>query len=512
MNRRNYNLQTLLVLALGSEISYIVIASFGNLRNHIPAYLACYGVVFAIYWISALTFFDFRVVKQNEHDSPSSASNLIKEGQWLRSFLNFKNQDALSTKEIVSIGIIFGVVFRATLLLTTPSLSDDIYRYLWDGRVASHGINPFEYSPDAEEISSLRDQEIYPKVNHKEISTIYPPVNQLIYWGLYKVKPTVLAFKTAFFCFDVLTIGVLLLLLKRLSIRLTRVLIYVWNPLVIIEFAGSGHADIIGVFFLTVSLWLLVEKRIQWANLALVFSFLNKFISILILPVIAYCKRQSKIMVALVFVLITALLYLPYADAEAKLFSGLSVYSSKWQFNGSIFEVVLTTVKRLLPESWIIKYMVTPYGYAPDAETIASRGTDLALIIAKIIIVLVFCGIFFYYMKRLRNDLSRHGDRWVFKIGVILLGWFFLLNPTVQPWYLCWLLPFLIVAPNRAWILLTGFVGLSYWILIDYTRDGVWQESAWVLWVEYLPFFALLIYDALKATTSRHRQFESAET
>ena len=77
-------------------------------------------------------------------------------------------------------------------------------------------------------------------------------------------------------------------------------------------------------------------------------------------------------------------------------------------------------------------------------------------------------------------------------------GGFFLLSPTAHPWYLCWLLPFLVVVPNRAWLLLTGLVGLSYWILIDYSKTGIWQETSWVKWVEYSPFYFLLVFDGIK--------------
>ena len=72
--------------------------------------------------------------------------------------------------------------------------------------MASQGINPYLYAPDAEELEPLRDDSIYPNINHKEISTIYPPVSQLTFWGLYKLNPSLLAFKAAFWGLDLLTI------------------------------------------------------------------------------------------------------------------------------------------------------------------------------------------------------------------------------------------------------------------------------------------------------------------
>ncbi len=272
-----------------------------------------------------------------------------------------------------------------------------------------------------------------------------------------------------------------------------------WNPLIIVEFAGSGHSDIIGIFFMVFSIWLLLAGRLYWSNAALVFSFLTKFISALYLPVILYLKKKNRIVLVLMFIALTALFYLPYADAGERLFTGLKVYSSKWRFNASIFEVIFRTVKSLLPDSVVVKYMIAPYGYAANAETIATRGADLALLLAKGIVAVLFIGWLVYYLKRLPRDLSREGSVWIFKFGLFVLGAFFLLNPTLQPWYVAWLMPLLVVAPNRAWILFTGLVGLSYWILIDYTQLGVWQESTWVRLVEYVPFYLLLTYDAVRA-------------
>ncbi|MFQ5770183.1 MAG: hypothetical protein ACE5HX_06585 [bacterium] len=500
MKRKNFNLQIILSLALGSEICYIVIAAIENLRNHIPLYLFCYGFAFILYWIAAVSFFNFKSNNRSgKNSAPSDQSRSILRISWLNKFLERqKIAEWLSAKEILTIGLFFGIIFRLTLLLSSPSLSDDIYRYIWDGKVASHGINPFQYPPNAEVLRSLQDKEIYPNINHKEISTIYPPVNQFIFQGLYKLHPSVLTFKAAFIGFDLLTIGILYLLLKSLALSLTRLLIYVWNPLVIVEFAGNGHADIVGILLLTVFLWLLMQNRLLWSSFILALSFLTKYIAILFLPLIAMLKKEYKLIIGLLFVIVAATFYLPYADAGERLFSGLIVYSVKWQFNASIFTVILSTVKALLPENWIIKFMITPYGYSADPLTIATRGTDLALMISKGMIVVIYAVCLVFYLFRLRKDLAREGTLWIFKLGLILLGTFFLINPTVQPWYLCWLLPLLVIVPNRAWILLTGLVTLSYWILIDYAKLGIWQESNWLKAVEYLPFYALLAFDGFR--------------
>ena len=71
-----------------------------------------------------------------------------------------------------------GLLFRVSLLWSDPGLSDDHYRYVWDGRVQLAGINPFLYAPDDEALRHLRDDG-YEGINHKEIPTVYPPLTQL---------------------------------------------------------------------------------------------------------------------------------------------------------------------------------------------------------------------------------------------------------------------------------------------------------------------------------------------
>ena len=464
MSQKNLNIKTILGLALGSEICYLVIAGIENLRTQIPLFLICYGVIFLFYLAAAALFFYF-------------SGNQTNGGKirWLKKLRIKLKEERVSTKEFLTVGIIFGVIFRLTMLFTTPTLSDDIYRYVWDGKVASQGINPYQYPPEAEELKPVRDQSIYPHVNHKEISTIYPPVSQLVFWGLFKLDPSLLAFKAAFFGLDLLTIAILILVLKNLGLNSKRVLLYVWNPLIIVEISGSGHADIIGIFLLTLSLWFLTRKQLLWSNFTLVLSFLTKFIAIFLLPFITLTKKENKSVLLLFFVIFTTLLYLPYADAGEKLFSGLLIYTAKWRFNDAIFSLIFSAVTKF----W-------------------TQNTDSALEVSKRIIGVIFVSLIVYFIYRFKKDFEKEGNVWIFKLGLIFFGGFFLLSPTAHPWYLCWLLPFLVVVPNRAWLLLTGLAGLSYWILIDSSKTGIWQETSWVKWVEYSPFYLLLVFDGIR--------------
>jgi len=132
--------------------------------------------------------------------------------------------------------LLFGVFFRVCLIRSTPVLSSDIYRYVWDGRVQSQGINPYVHPPSSNSLVPLRDTKIYPHINRASSPTIYPPGAQ-IYFLLthWLVGDSIVGMKvTLVFC-DLLTMVLLVSLLSTYGLPPTRFIVYGWNPLVIVE-------------------------------------------------------------------------------------------------------------------------------------------------------------------------------------------------------------------------------------------------------------------------------------
>jgi len=503
LNRNQSKLHLLLVLALLSEIVYLAIAARGDLRPHILFYLSCYGALFVVYAIAIrLLFVPGNDQPRSHTPNNNSASNAMT---WLSEFLHkTRMQEEVSGRDLVPVGIIFAILFRLTLLFTMPSLSDDIYRYVWDGRVADSGINPYLYAPEADELSHLRDSTIYPNINHKEIPTVYPPVSQMVYRGIVALGGGVSEFKAAFVILDLLNILLLVLIAQILRINLMRVLLYAWNPLVIVEFAHSGHADVIGIFLMLLALWLLIQGRLAWANIALALSFLTKFVSGLFLPIFVANRRDYKMLAPLFFLMVVAVLYLPYAEVGSRLFTGLAVYSDKWAFNNSIFGGINSGFHAIIKWDSFQRFVGRSV-FAPSSMLQWLISDDEAsLKLAKGAVAVSFLTVFLYYLQRLRRDFEAQGNQWFFKLGLIFFGLFIILNPTVHPWYLTWIVPFLVVYPDRAWLLFTGLAGLSYWVLSDYWAIGVWQEEQWVKYVEYLPFYGLLLHDAIRKRLSGH--------
>jgi hypothetical protein len=502
ITKKNHNLLILITLGFVSELLYMAIYVTGNIGLNIRIFLLIYACLFILYW-TAFSRFARGSGTRKEEDKGIS-------GNWLRSFSSQPVVAAqLKNSEIVTIAVLFGIIFRLTLLLSQPGLSEDVYRYVWDARVSENGINPYRYAPDAGELSHLQDEKIYPNINHKEIPTIYPPVLQAVFSAAHSIRPTIQGIKSVFVFFDLCTALVLFLIIRCLGLNASLLLIYLWNPLLIVEVAGSGHAEPVGIFFLMLSLLLVLKGYIRISTILLSFSFLTKFLSLLFLPVFIYMRRAGKGTLIGIFVTVTVLLYLPFIDAGANLFSALRIYSEKWQFNGSVFSVLKWLFEILLPDWAVTAIMIWPFNMGSDVLTIATRRTDLALHLSKLIIAVFILWQYRMYLTRYKKDFQAGNIR-IFRFGLLFIGMVIILGPTVHPWYLCWLIPFLTLVPNSAGIWLTGLIILSYWILVDYTATGIWRETVWIRMLEYIPFYAMLFKQRLRDAGFKKGMFLTA--
>ena len=421
-----------LLLAAGVLIEgcLIGILLLGDLRSQVPVFFVWFGLATAVY-LFAVT-----------------------------------RCESVSLRTVVC----FGLLFRVTLLPSLPTLSDDLYRYVWDGRVQDAGINPYRYAPESEALAHLRDEEIYPRVNHPEISTIYPPLAQALFLGCYKIWPTVWGIKVALVGVDLLTAWFLLGLIRVFDQRPGQLLIYLWNPLLVVEVAGNGHVDILGVAFLVFALlYLQVGGHGRMAG-ALGLSVLAKFFALGLVPIFwrwicaggvreaSKRERLSAMFVSrkawpmLLFPGILLLGYLPYAGAGEGLFRGLGIYAEHWEFNSAAFD--------------LFRALLGSGGGARLAVGTLFGGAVLALTLG--------------WMHPIRA-------------GYFLTGLFLWLTPTMHPWYLIWMLPYLVFYRSPAWLAFTGLSVLSYHVLIRYAAEGVWEEAFWVQGVEYGGFVAVWV-------------------
>lgn len=415
----------LLLPGIALQLILVGMLTLGNLREAIPQFLLLYFFAFAIYLVA------IRCI----HPDTNTLQNSIP----------------------LIIG--FAIVFRCTLFFSEPSLSDDIYRYVWDGKVFNQDINPYHYAPNASELNELRDS-LYTQINHKDIGTPYGPVTVMMFSLVQQAANSVYVMKVPFILFDCLIMLLLLHMLRTYSLPQSNILLYAWNPLVLVEISGSGHNDSLAVFFLLGALFYFQRNKSWQGMVGFSMALLSKYFAILFLPAIwKHIKKGAWIILPLSLMLF----FIPFYNGLENHALSLITVGSQWRFNDSIFSAI---------------YFLT-----------GSLELSKGIVVAAFLILAIFV-----YRR----------DPPIIKGAMILIGGTLLLTTTLQPWYLLWIIPFLCFYPNRAWILFTGLIMLSYHVLIQYIDNGVWEESMWIKIAIYVPFYVLLLNDGLRIWQARN--------
>lgn len=377
---------------------------------------------------------------------------------YLLSFVPFAWGLYLASMRTPSIRTIFitGLIFRLTLLGSFPIFSDDVFRYLWEGKMQLEGMNPYLAAPADLAAAPFRDT-YFEQVNHKSIPTIYPPLSELFFRGCAGVFYNLYFFKSMMIVLDMGVLFLLNSLRNARSMGRASLLMWAWHPLVIVEIAGSGHQDIIGIFFLSGCLYFLQQKQKIPSALMLIGSFLSKLFPLMLFPLLLRKQRRWPYLLLLV---LTVLFYLPFLGSDTRLFTGLSVYTRTWEANASIF------------------YMLK--------ELFGSPHT------AKLVIASMFLAVYVYSYRSISD----------FEVACfIVLGSFLIFSPTLHPWYILWMIPFLVLRFDRAWLYLSMASIAYYHVLFDYFGKDLWLEQIWIKFLIYSPFFVFLIISSLKKKT-----------
>jgi hypothetical protein len=252
------------------------------------------------------------------------------------------------------LAFILGVaaVLRVMVVVLPPFLSNDLYRYIWDGWVQLAGINPFAFIPDDPHLAFLRDEAVFPNINRAAYAhTIYPPAAQMLFTAsacLSRVLhlPPVLGLKLFEAGFEALTIWALLRLLKLTEQPPARVLIYAWNPVPVWEFGSSGHVDVFAVSFIALALLAATRARPGWAAAALAVASLVKFLPVILLPAL---WRRWDWRFAGIFVVLVVAMYLPYLSAGRHVLGFLPGYTAQEGIDSGHGLLVLTALAALVP-------------------------------------------------------------------------------------------------------------------------------------------------------------------
>jgi alpha-1,6-mannosyltransferase len=341
----------------------------------------------------------------------------------------------LNGRVTVVVILTVAVLSRMLLLPTSPSLSTDAYRYVWDARVSNAGIDPYAYPPVASEVAGLRDTSIYPRLNHSTWRTVYPPVAQAFFRAVYRLAPdNVLAMKFALGLAELLALATLAFLLRTLDIPLGRLTIYAWNPLLLVEIWGSGHLDALVLATVTAAALASARRRDGIAAILLGIGALVKLYPAALLLLLPGRRRVW-----------TYALFGTVVVAGTIAAGGLGRWpiGPIWRYvSGEYFNPGLV-------RTFVNEPLVALAATAAWMVAVASRGHAGSLAVRAVPMA----------------------------AGLIVLG------ANVFPWYVVWLVPFLAVTPSVPLIAFTGTVGFAY----SFFLSEPWTIPVWARLVEVAP-------------------------
>ncbi|MBN8676987.1 MAG: hypothetical protein J0M29_02105 [Chitinophagales bacterium] len=378
-----------------------------------------------------------------------------------------------------------GLLLRFVLLFSVPNFSDDYARFLWDGHLINAGIHPFSQTPEywmsqPGQVAGL-SPELYAKLNSQRYFTIYPPVNQFIFWlatflfpsweqgGIFVIKIFILASE----------VGVLYFL-HKLGRRVGRPFAGLWyalNPLVILEFTGNCHFEGMMVFFMLAAIWLLLQQKYLGGAALWTLAIATKLSPALFLPVMwrwLGLKRGWHFMLRVgVFSLA---LFLPILVMAPNMLRSVDLYFRKFQFNASIY--------------YVIRYL----GYESTGWDIGHKSGPLLGLLGVLIIWASA------WIIRSRAEQAQQTTQLFQAITLGGLG-YLLCAATVQPWYLGVPLVFSLLGDWRAVLAWSACIMLSY----SHYEHNAYQENFPLITLEYTLFGIILFWDFKRIFVKRTR-------
>ncbi|MEO6166267.1 MAG: hypothetical protein ABIO46_15650 [Chitinophagales bacterium] len=468
-------------------------------RENFLQYLSCYLLLFAIY---------LQLLKRN-----------VKTGQDIPGFKTVEGLSAesasllINRKSDLSILILAGIVFRLLFLFSVPTLSDDYFRFAWDGTMWTNGENPYTIIPAAymqesgKQINYLVD--LYHGMNSPEYYTVYPPISQFIFGLAAQLFPenllgTVIIIRVLCLASEIATIYLLQKILLHFSLPKRNVLLYALNPLVITELSGNLHLEAIMIFFLVIAIYLLIRSTHHIKQLEEPFSFFSpkqpsiialenskklqepespvvkrllffsalsfsaavatKLIPLILLPfLIKRLKWKHSLLYFLVTGIAFIVLFIPFLNQQLLVQWGSSIqlYFQHFEFNASIY------------------YLIRCIGF----QTVRY---DIIRLAGPLMAMITFISIIFL-VEREKNISWKH----FFEALQWSLTLYLLLSTTVHPWYITTLVLCSVITGYKYPIVWSLFIALTY----STYQTVPYEEKLWLVALEYIVVAGMLIFE-----------------
>ena len=343
-------------------------------------------------------------------------------------------------RRVIVVGLMLAALWHIPFLLQPPGPDDDIHRYVWDGRVQRLGLNPYTVVPNDPALAGLHTPETR-TLNNPEVPSPYPAGAELFFRAVTAIHESVFALKIAFVVCDFAIVFVLLDILRRTGQASHWVLAYVWNPLLAIAVAGSGHLDIVGALLLLMSAAALERRWRAVAALALGLAVAVKLLPIVLLPL--YWKRV-RLRDSALAAGVLGLLYIPFLNHGRIPIGSLGTYVQRFRFNDPLFAML---------------------------ERVA--GPQL---VAGLAVLVGFVTAI--WLRSRAPGCSADAFAWPMAASLLCA-------PVVYPWYLLWLLPFVRSASTVPLIIWTVSIIPTYYVWRLRTLGRPWVVPGWIMLLEF---------------------------
>lgn len=362
----------------------------------------------------------------------------------------------------------WGMLMRLLLLFSFPALSDDCYRFIWDGRLLLNGTDPYKQLPSDYVALGLEgvDEALFQKLNSKSYFSVYPPFNQIfffisvlfspnsVFWSAFVLRVVILLFEWG-------NIRLIRKLLKYYKLPQKYGLLYALNPLVILELTGNLHFEALMIFFLLLALWHYEQGRLYHSAVYFGLSVAVKFLPLIFLPLLLRKIGFKKTVIyGLIVAGVLILSFLPLINT-AHLWAirdSMALYFQKFEFNASLY------------------YLARWYGFETAGHNIIARS-------GKWMMYATLASIWLYALvgkkKRLPEQMM-----WVWTL-------YLLFATTVHPWYVIPLLAVSVFSHKQypyLWSILVFFTYINY-------REGGYTECLEVVLVEYVVVLGVALFE-----------------
>lgn len=365
---------------------------------------------------------------------------------------------------------------RLLFLFRSPELSDDIYRYLWDGLTLLLGNNPYTAAPSLVQPATEHLAALQQLVNHSGLVTIYPPAAQLVFAAGALLGGSILGLKLLLILLDLGSCMLIMRLLRAFRQPSWKAVLYAWQPLPVLEVAASGHIDTAGICFFLVTLCLIIDTnsstlamdptaspvqsetrhkcslRTFLAGGTFACAVLVKLLPLIFLPGVLLILRRCRLPFLLGAACGGAASLLPFLPDLVNAGETLRTYAVHWEFAGFAFR----SLRQASGSGESARIILAALFLATAGYCYAQSALEL---------------------KRSALSLESQAPLGALQACSEVTFLYLILTPTLHPWYALYLVVFLPFTAGAARLVLSWSVFLGYQVLLPYTILGQWVED-----------------------------------